>query len=143
MRAPRKAFILAAGLGTRLRPLTLDAPKPMLPLWGQPMLARTLEQLAAWGVEQVLLNLHHAPGPIVRYLAGQPFPHLRISAVFEPVILGTGGALRNAKWFIDEPFWLLNADVADVVVRQFASQNGKFIADGVFARSTGVSPFMR
>ena len=112
MRAPRKAFILAAGLGTRLRPLTLDTPKPMLPLWGQPMLARTLEQLAAWGVEQVLINLHHAPGPIVRYLAGQPFPNLRISAVFEPVILGTGGALRNARWFIDEPFWLLNADVA-------------------------------
>lgn len=112
MRAPRKAFILAAGLGTRLRPLTLDTPKPMLPLWGQPMLARTLAQLAAWGVDQVLINLHHAPGPIVRYLAGQPFPHLRISAVFEPVILGTGGALRNARWFIDEPFWLLNADVA-------------------------------
>ncbi len=112
MRAPRKAFILAAGLGTRLRPLTLDTPKPMLPLWGQPMLARTLGQLAAWGVEQVLINLHHAPGPIVRYLAGQAFPNLRISAVFEPVILGTGGALRNARWFIDEPFWLLNADVA-------------------------------
>ena len=111
MRAPRKAFILAAGLGTRLRPLTLETPKPMLPLWGQPMLARTLEMLAAWGVEQVLINLHHAPGPIVRYLAGQPFPKMRISAVFEPVILGTGGALRNAKWFIDEPFWLLNADV--------------------------------
>ena len=42
MRAPRKAFILAAGLGTRLRPLTLETPKPMLPLWGRPMLARTL-----------------------------------------------------------------------------------------------------
>ena len=111
MRAPRKAFVLAAGLGTRLRPLTLETPKPMLSLWGQPMLARTLEMLAAWGVEQVLINLHHAPGPIVRYLAGQPFPQMRISAVFEPVILGTGGALRNAKWFIDEPFWLLNADV--------------------------------
>ena len=111
MRPPRKAFILAAGLGTRLRPLTLDTPKPMLPLWGQPMLARTLEMLAAWGVEQVLINLHHAPGPIVRYLAGQPFPQMRISAVFEPVILGTGGALRNARWFVDEPFWLLNADV--------------------------------
>ena len=111
MRPPRKAFILAAGLGTRLRPLTLDTPKPMLPLWGQPMLARTLEMLAAWGVEQVLINLHHAPGPIVHYLAGQPFPQMRISAVFEPVILGTGGALRNARWFVDEPFWLLNADV--------------------------------
>ena len=112
MRAPRKAFILAAGLGTRLRPLTLETPKPMLPLWGEPMLARTLAMLADWGVEQVLINLHHAPGPIVNYLQTQPFPQLRISAVFEPEILGTGGALRNARWFVDEPFWLLNADVA-------------------------------
>ena len=111
MRAPRKAFILAAGLGTRLRPLTLETPKPMLPLWGQPMLARTLDMLAAWGVREVLINLHHAPGPIVNYLRTQPFPALRIAAVFEPVILGTGGALRNARWFIDQPFWLLNADV--------------------------------
>ena len=115
MRHPRKAFILAAGLGTRLRPLTLETPKPMLPLWGEPMLARTLAMLADWGVEQVLVNLHHAPGPIVNYLQTQPFPQLRISAVFEPEILGTGGALRNARWFVDEPFWLLNADVvADV-----------------------------
>ena len=115
MRPPRKAFILAAGLGTRLRPLTIETPKPMLPLWGEPMLARTLAMLARWGVEQVLVNLHHAPGPIVNYLQTQPFPQLRISAVFEPEILGTGGALRNARWFVDEPFWLLNADVvADV-----------------------------
>ena len=112
---PRKAFILAAGLGTRLRPLTLETPKPMLPLWNRPMLARTLEMLSAWGVEQVLINLHHAPGPIVRYIASGPFPKLRISAVFEPEILGTGGALRNARWFIDDPFWLLNADVAAVL----------------------------
>ena len=112
MRVPRKAFILAAGLGTRLRPLTLETPKPMLPLWDRPMLARTLAMLAQWGVREVLINLHHAPGPILRYLASQPFPQLRIAAVFEPVILGTGGALRNARWFIDQPFWLLNADVA-------------------------------
>lgn len=108
---PRKAFILAAGLGTRLRPLTLETPKPMLPLWDRPMLARTLDRLATWGVREILINLHHAPGPILRYLASQPFPQLRISAVFEPIILGTGGALRNAEWFIDQPFWLLNADV--------------------------------
>ena len=111
MHAPCKAFILAAGLGTRLRPLTLETPKPMLPLWDQPMLAHTLAMLAKWGVRDVLVNLHHAPGPILRYLASQPFPQLRISAVFEPVILGTGGALRNARGFIDQPFWLLNADV--------------------------------
>jgi len=111
MHTPRKAFILAAGLGTRLRPLTLETPKPMLPLWNRPMLARTLEQLASWGVREVLVNLHHAPGPILSYLATQPFPQLKICAVFEPEILGTGGALRNAAWFIDQPFWLLNADV--------------------------------
>jgi len=115
MRAPQKAFILAAGLGTRLRPLTLTSPKPMLPLWGRPMLDRTLEMLSSWGVREVLINLHHAPGPILAYLASQPFPQLKICCVFEPVILGTGGALRNAVWFLDQPFWLLNADiVADV-----------------------------
>ena len=72
MRPPRKAFILAAGLGTRLRPLTLETPKPMLPLWDRPLLERTLEQVAAWGVRDVLINLHHAPGPIVRHLAVSP-----------------------------------------------------------------------
>ena len=111
MHPPRKAFILAAGLGTRLRPLTLETPKPMLPLWDRPMLDRTLAMLASWDVREVLVNLHHAPGPILRYLASQPFPSLRIAAVFEPVILGTGGALRNARWFLDQPFWLLNADI--------------------------------
>lgn len=125
---PRKAFILAAGLGTRLRPLTLDTPKPMLPLWDRPMLARTLDRLATWGVREVLVNLHHAPGPLLRYLTSQPFPQLRISAVFEPIILGTGGALRNAEWFIDQPFWLLNADVvADLepapLLRAWQEQN--------------------
>ena len=83
----------------------------MLPLWDRPMLARTLAMLADWGVQQVLINLHHAPGPILNYLASQPFPQLRITAVFEPTILGTGGALRNAHWFLDEPCWLLNADI--------------------------------
>lgn len=111
MRAPRKAFVLAAGYGTRLRPLTLETPKPMLPLWNRPMLARTLDMLADWDVREVLINLHHAPGPIMRFLATQPVPNLKICAVFEPDILGTGGALRNARWFLDQPFWLLNADI--------------------------------
>ena len=111
VRAPRKAFVLAAGFGTRLRPLTLTTPKPMLPIWDRPILARTLAMLAEWGVEQVLINLHHAPGPILNHLASQPFPQLRLTTVFEPVILGTGGALRNASWFLDEPCWLLNADI--------------------------------
>jgi NDP-sugar pyrophosphorylase family protein len=60
---PSKAFVLAAGLGTRLRPLTAALPKPMLPLWGIPMIRHTLEMLRSWGVREAVLNLHHAPGP--------------------------------------------------------------------------------
>lgn len=109
---PRKAFVLAAGLGSRLRPLTTHQPKPMLPLWGKPMIAHTLEMLQRWGVEEVLLNLHHAPGPLVEYLAGHPMPGLRVSCLWEPELLGTGGALRQAVGFLQqEPFWLVNADV--------------------------------
>lgn len=109
---PRKAFVLAAGLGTRLRPLTAALPKPMLPLWGVPMIRHTLVMLRSWGVREAVLNLHHAPGPMIRYLAANPVDGLRVSCLWEPVLLGTGGALRQAAGFIgDAPFWLVNADV--------------------------------
>lgn len=109
---PRKAFVLAAGLGTRLRPLTADLPKPMLPLWGVPMIRRTLEMLRDWGVRDAVLNLHHAPAPMIGYLAANPVDGLRVSCLWEPELLGTGGALRQAAGFIgDGPCWLVNADV--------------------------------
>ena len=114
--APTRAILLAAGLGTRLRPLTDALPKPMLPLWGEPMILRTLRLLASWGVERVLVNLHHAPSPLVNLLASNPVPGLQIDASFEPDILGTGGVLQRASWFLPqdpgEPFWLLNGDIA-------------------------------
>lgn len=109
---PTKAFVLAAGLGTRLRPLTDALPKPMLPLWGVPMIRHTLEMLRSWGVREAVLNLHHAPGPMIRYLAAHPVDGLRVSCLWEPEILGTGGTLRQAAGFIgDAPFWLVNADI--------------------------------
>ena len=109
---PSKAFVLAAGLGTRLRPLTAALPKPMLPLWGVPMIRHTLEMLRAWGVREAVLNLHHAPGPMIEYLAANPVDGLRVSCLWEPELLGTGGALRQAAGFIgDDPCWLVNADV--------------------------------
>ena len=129
---PRKAFILAAGFGTRLKPLTLHTPKPMLPLWDVPMLERTLHMMTDWGVHDVLINLHHLPGPIVSYLARRSMPGLRISTVFEPDILGTGGALRHAAWFLDQPCWLLNADIVamlqpDALLREWNAKrpNGR------------------
>ncbi|MBQ3098815.1 MAG: NTP transferase domain-containing protein, partial [Kiritimatiellae bacterium] len=55
----RKAIVLAAGFGTRLRPLTLSRPKPILPVMGEPMLARILDMLVSWGVEDITVNAHY------------------------------------------------------------------------------------
>jgi N-acetylmuramate 1-kinase len=110
---PRKAMLLAAGLGTRMRPLTYACPKPMLPLWGLPLIEHTLRLLAEWGVEEALVNLHHAPTPLLEYLRHRPKASPRVVLSFEPTILGTGGAIRRAAWFLDEePFWLINTDIA-------------------------------
>ncbi len=114
---PRKAVVLAAGFGTRLLPLSLDTPKPMVPVWGKPALGHILDMLRSWGVSDTLINLHFQPQPIFQYAAARSRPGFSVSFSFEPEILGTGGALRKAAWFLpeNEPFWLINADiVADV-----------------------------
>lgn len=117
---PRKAVLLAAGLGERLRPLTAAVPKPLLPLWGRSSALRALDLLAEWGVRDVLVNLHYGADAIFDALRRAAPPTLRLSFSFEPAILGTGGALRRAAWFLagnepDQPFWLINSDVAAVV----------------------------
>ncbi len=125
---PRKAFVLAAGLGTRMDPLSRYLPKPLMPFWGRPLLAHILDQLAGWGVEDIAINCHHHPAQVfefVRRRRAAGGPRLRLS--FEPAILGTGGALRQADWFFgdgeDDPFWLVNADVAlDLDPRRMAAQ---------------------
>lgn len=109
---PRKAVILAAGFGTRMLPLSLDTPKPMMPLWGKPVLGHILDMLSRWGVEDALINLHHQPEALCEYVRRRPaLPRVALS--FEPNILGTGGALRHAAWFLDtQPFWMINSDIA-------------------------------
>ena len=113
LKIPTSAIVLAAGYGSRLRPLTDNLPKPMLPLWNKPLIGHTLDMLVRWGVRDVLVNLHHAPAPLFDYLNSGLWPALRISLSFEPNILGTGGAVRRADWFAgNEPLWIVNADVA-------------------------------
>jgi len=119
----KKAFILAAGFGTRLLPLTRVMPKPLLPLGGVPMLDRALALVRSWGVREVLVNVHHGTDAIVRHLTHRAPDELRINISFEPEILGTGGALVKASWFFSDgnPFWIINADVV-------ADVNGSIIA---------------
>jgi NDP-sugar pyrophosphorylase family protein/aminoglycoside/choline kinase family phosphotransferase len=112
MRPPKKAIVLAAGYGARFLPLTLMKPKPLFPLWGKPALGHALELLKSWGVQDVLVNAHYHAGQILEYIKGNPVPGLRCQLSYEPDILGTGGALPKAHWFMDEdPFWMLNSDV--------------------------------
>lgn len=113
LRAPRKAMLLAAGFGTRMEPLSWDMPKPMMPLFGVPLLEHALRSIRAWGVKEVLINMHHAPQEILSWVKGRGkgFPLICLS--FEPAILGTGGALRKAQHFIgSDPCWLVNTDIA-------------------------------
>jgi len=110
---PTRALVLAAGLGTRMRPLSLDLPKPLMPFWGAPPLGRTLRMLRAWGVTEAVVNVHAGAGEMLRWILANPVDGLRVDLSFEPDALGTGGALVRARWFVgDRPFWIVNADIA-------------------------------
>jgi len=108
---PSRAMILAAGYGTRLRPITETLPKPLLPIAGRPLIVWTLLLLRRHGVTEVVINLHHLGHLIERALGDGSQFGLRITYSKEPVLLGTGGGLKQAEpFFAGEPFFVLNGD---------------------------------
>src|SRR5574337_1429523 len=104
-------MILAAGLGTRLRPLTNTIPKPLLPVGGTPLIIWSLLLLKRHGFRQVVINLHHL-GPMIEQALGSGSKFgIRIMYSHEPVILGTGGGIKQAEpHFSGEPVLILNGD---------------------------------
>ena len=113
-----KAMILAAGLGTRLRPLTDDRPKALVEIAGHTLLEITLSRLRAFGVREVIVNVHHFADMVVDYLKKNDHFGMRIEVSREEILLDTGGGLKKAAWFFledssgfDEPFLLHNVDV--------------------------------
>jgi NDP-sugar pyrophosphorylase family protein len=111
-----KAMVLAAGLGTRLRPLTYDRPKALVEIDGRTLLEIALERLRAFGVTDVIVNVHHFGDMIVQYLAARQNFGMRVEISREDILLDTGGGLKKAAWFFlegshDEPFLLHNVDV--------------------------------
>jgi len=108
--APKKAFVLAAGRGERMRPLTNDCPKPLLKVAGETMLDRALDALEQVGVEDVMVNTHNLGEMIAEHLKTRARPRITIAP--EPVLLDTGGGVLNKIGFFgDEPFYVLNADI--------------------------------
>jgi len=103
-----KAMILAAGLGTRLRPYSLARPKPLFPVMGQPLLWRIIDQLRTAGFGPIIVNAHHLAEQMVAQLSAQADIILQC----EPIELGTGGGLRMAlPHFGDEPVLITNGDI--------------------------------
>ncbi len=106
-----KAMIFAAGLGTRLRPLTDTLPKPLLPIAGRPLIVWNLLLLRRHGVTEVMINLHHLGHLIEQALGDGSQFGMRIAFSKEPALLGTGGGLKQAEpFFGGEPFFVLNGD---------------------------------
>jgi len=103
-------MILAAGLGTRMRPLTESRPKPLIEVAGKPLIAYSLEALVRAGVEQAVVNLHHHPGLMRSYLNAVESPLMTLSDESD-LLLDSGGGVKKALQHLGtEPFFILNAD---------------------------------
>ena len=114
----KKAVVLAAGHGTRLRPFTCATPKPLMPVWGETMLARIVALLRERGVDDIVVNAHHLHEQVrawtddYRKAAQAAGDKVRIKLSYEPEILGNGGVLNPLReWIGDEPFYLVSSDI--------------------------------
>ena len=140
-------MIFAAGLGTRLRPLTDTRPKALVELSGRTLLEITLSRLRTFGVTEVIINVHHFAAMVIDYLRSNKNFGMRIEISREDVLLDTGGGLKKAAWFfledptrLDEPFLLHNVDVfSNIDLRsmlQFHKENHALATLAVQSRET-------
>jgi NDP-sugar pyrophosphorylase family protein len=116
-----KAMVLAAGLGTRLRPLTDDRPKALVEVAGRTLLEITLARLRSFGIREVIINVHHFADMVVEFLKRRDNFGMQIEISREEDLLDTGGGLKKAAYFFlegnrsDEPFLLHNVDVISTI----------------------------
>ncbi len=109
--AIRRAFIPAAGLGTRLRPLTDTLPKPMVPIGGRPLLERLIRLLVRCGVTDMAVNLHYLPETVLSHFGDGAAFGARLRFAVEEELLGSAGAVNNFRDFFEEPFFVVYGDV--------------------------------
>jgi NDP-sugar pyrophosphorylase family protein len=107
-----RAIVLSAGYGTRLWPLTEDRTKPAIPILGKPLVGYVAEYLAGYGIDEIVVNLHHRPDSVRRALGDGSRFGVKLHYVEEPVILGTSGALDNTRAFFEhETFVVVNGKI--------------------------------
>ena len=122
-----KAMVLAAGLGQRLRPLTAFMPKPLLPIAGEPLILWNLLLLRRYGITEVMVNLHYLGEQIEAALGSGSRWGLHLAYSHEPVLLGTGGGIKQVEaFFMGEEFLVLNADiVVELDLRQVIAHHAE------------------
>jgi len=109
-----KAMIFAAGLGTRLKPVTDNLPKALVPIAGKPLLEHVILKLKSAGFDEIIVNVHHFPDQIIDFLKANNNFGIRIEVSDERnLLLDTGGGIRRAAWFFDDekPFLVHNVDI--------------------------------
>lgn len=114
LKTPHTAFVLGAGLGTRLRPLTNELPKPLLPVAGRPMIESCFAQLRRVGVRRIIVNTHWKPEAYARLYPENRWRDVTLVFVHEPVLLETGGGLKNIEPLLgpdDADLWVYNGDI--------------------------------
>ncbi|NTU68386.1 MAG: NDP-sugar synthase [Chlorobiaceae bacterium] len=119
------AFVLAAGFGTRLQPLTDTTPKPLVPVLNVPSICYTLFLLKEAGFRKAIVNIHHHPESLRRFFDRHDFGSLEVMLSEEPTILGTGGGLKKCEHLLDEgDFLLINSDIiSDIDLKALVSHH--------------------
>jgi mannose-1-phosphate guanylyltransferase len=135
-------MVLAAGQGTRLRPLTEATPKPMVPIGNIPLLERTLRWLAREGVKDVMINVHHKPRAITDYVGNGRLFGTNVSYSKEDVLLGTAGAVKKCQdYFGSDPFLVIYGDnLLEVSLRPLVHRLESSSADAVLGLFTAPDP---
>lgn len=131
-----KAFLLAAGYGSRLKPITDTIPKCLVPICGRPLLAWWFDLLRGYGVTEVMINTHYLPEPVRAFIADENAGHTGLTAyeTFEPILLGSGGTVRNNRAFVcgEKSFLICYADnLTNINLADF--QNFHAAHDGILS----------
>jgi mannose-1-phosphate guanylyltransferase len=120
-----QAFVLSAGLGMRLRPLTEGLPKPLIPVFQKPLITFVLDHLIAAGVQSFVMNTHHRPEAFREFFSGGSYRGHPVELVHEPEILGTGGGIKNVeRFFTDDVFISYSGDIlTDIDLRSLIDEH--------------------
>lgn len=142
MSSVTQAFVLGAGLGTRLRPLTEELPKPLIPIFQKPLITFALDHLMAGGVESFVINTHRMPEKFEDVFPGESYRDYPVKLVNEPVLLETGGGIKNVEGILKPgPFLVYSGDIlTDVALPHLIEEHFRAGNDVTLAlRETGLA----